>query len=100
MQIETVSDFRRVYRQGKYAWPGGYPLYFITADGEPLSFEGAKDARRQIIEAIKDNDVRSGWRVCAVAVNWEDPFLLCTHTGERIESAYVEESEEAECTYA
>lgn len=90
MTINTVSDFRKAYRAGPYAWPGGYPVFFVTSDGGALSFKAAKQERRNILEAIahKQND---GWRVVASEINWEDPDLLCDHTGERIESAYAED---------
>lgn len=92
MNIKTVSDFRKVVRNGKYAWPGGYPMYFITSDGDVLSFEVVKAERRNVLEAIRDND-HSGWRVVAVDVNWEDANFYCAHTGDRIESAYAEPEE-------
>jgi hypothetical protein len=88
MQINTISDFRKAYRNGPYAWPGGYPLYFVTADGAALSFAAAKSERRNILEAIRDNEARSGWRVAALDINWEDTGLTCDHTGQSIESAY------------
>ena len=88
MRIETISDFRKVTRNGQYAWPGGYPLYFLTADGEALSFEAAKENRRVILEAIRDQEDYGSWLVVAVDVNWEDPHLYCAHTNERIQSAY------------
>ena len=90
MYINSISDFRTVVRNGPYAWPGGYPCYFVTSDGAVLSFKAAKQERRNILEAIRDQD-RSGWRVVAVDINWEDPDLFCDHTGERIESAYAED---------
>lgn len=87
MNIETLSDFRAAMRNGPYAWPGGYPLYFITNDGAALSFEAAKNNARLIIESIAHN-MRDGWRVVAMDVNWEDDNLLCDHTSKPIESAY------------
>lgn len=88
--INSISDFRRAMRQGQHAWPGGYPLYFITDDGEALSFEGARQNIRSIVDSIahKTND---GWRIVAIDVNWDDSELLCAHTGKRIESAYGED---------
>lgn len=85
----SVSDFRRDIRQ-PYAWPGGYPQHFITADGAALSFKAAKEQRREILQAIRDDDKASGWRVVALDVNWESESLTCDHTGEPIESAYGE----------
>jgi hypothetical protein len=89
MLINSIHDFRAAMRQGPYAWPGSYPCYFITSDGAALSFAAAKQCRREILEAIRDHD-RSGWRIVALDVNWEDPDLICDHTGERIESAYAD----------
>jgi hypothetical protein len=89
MNINSISDFRRAVRNGPYAWPGGYPLFFITSDGEALSFEAVRERRREILEALRDKD-NSGWRVVAVDVNWEDADLHCAHTNKRIESAYAE----------
>ena len=83
----TISDFRRDIRQ-PYAWPGGYPMFFLTSDGEALSFAAAKSQRRNVLEAIAGG-YRDGWRVVGVDVNWEDADLMCAHTGEAIESAYA-----------
>lgn len=87
MNIRSISDFRAAMRHGPYAWPGGYPLYFITSDGAALSFKSAKAERRNIIEAIHDRS-NNGWRVVAMEINWEDADLVCDHSGEQIESAY------------
>lgn len=90
MYINTVSDFRAAMRNGPYAWPGGYPCYFVCSDGEALSFAAAKENRRLIVEAIADRDKSSGWHVMGVDINYEDSALYCAHTNERIESAYGE----------
>ncbi len=87
MHINSVSDFRKAMRHGPYAWPGGYPCYFVTSDGAALSFKAAKEERRNIIDSIA-NRYDDGWRVVGVDVNYEDSALYCDHTGERIESAY------------
>lgn len=90
MSIKTIEDLDKAIEAGPYAWPGGYPVYFITADGASLSYEAVKQERGLIAEAIKDNDERCGWRVVASDINWEDDQLYCEHTGKRIESAYAE----------
>lgn len=93
MEIKTISDFRKAIRNGPYAWPGGYPLYFVMADGEALSFAAAKAERRAIIEAISDKAKgypNNGWVPAALDINYEDGELYCAHTNERIESAYAE----------
>jgi len=89
--INSISDFRRAIRYGKYAWPGGFPLFFITNDGAALSFEAVRANRRLILEAIANKD-NSGWAVIGTEVNWEDDDLTCDHTGEPIESAYERNS--------
>lgn len=93
--IDSISDFRREYRAGPYAWPGGYPKYFVMQDGEAISFSVAKTERRQILEAFDGSN--SQWRVIGVEINWEDADLYCAHTNERIPSAYAEPEETEEC---
>lgn len=83
----TVSEFRRQYHYGPYAWPGGYPRISVMSDGESPCFACLKTERRNILSAIKDND-SSGWRVDGFDINWEDTDLLCAHCGCQIESAY------------
>ena len=90
MNINTISDFRRAMRNGPYAWPGGYPLYFVTQDCAALSFKAAKENRRQILHSIA-HESRDGWRVIGLEINWEDTDLFCGHTGKQIESAYGED---------
>ena len=91
MEIKSISDFRKAMRNGPYAWPGGYPCYFLTSDGESLSFKAVRQELKQVLWSIahKQND---GWRVIALDINWEDDNIFCAHTGERIESAYGTEA--------
>jgi len=44
--INTIGDFRAAVRNGAYAWPGGYPLFFICSDGAALCHKCAKAERR------------------------------------------------------
>lgn len=89
MLINSISDFRAAVRNGPYAWPGGYPMFFVTSDGAALSFDAVKSERRNVLESIRDH-ADDGWRVVGVDINWEDPDLICDHTGKRIESAYAD----------
>lgn len=88
--INSIGEFRAAVRQGAYAWPGGYPLYFICDDGGVLCCSCAKSERRNILESIaaKSHD---GWQVIGQDVNWEDSHLECEHCGKHIESAYGED---------
>jgi len=58
MKIETVKDFGNALKQGPYAWPGGYPLFFVTSDGGALAFGTAWEERANIAQAILNNDTR------------------------------------------
>ena len=88
MKIDTICDFRAAMRHGPYAWPGGYPVFFVTSDGAALSFQAAKQERRSIIDAIANKRTWTGWRIVGLDINWEDTELYCDHTGQQIESAY------------
>ena len=89
MIIELISDLRKAFRNGPYAWPGGYPCFFVLADGELLSFAAAKANRRRLIEALADYRTNrhelSGWRPVALEINWEDSELICVDSGTVIE---------------
>lgn len=87
-EINTVKELDDALENGAYAWPGGYPIYFITSDGDALSFKTVKEERDIIAEAIDDDDNSGGWRVVAADINWEDDQLYDDHSGELIESAY------------
>jgi len=94
-EIKTPADFVRTLNAGPYAWPGGYPLYFVASDGEALSFAAAKKEAKQICAAIREKS-RCGWQVIGCEVNWENADLTCAHSGERIPSAYAEPENEKE----
>ena len=85
--IATTADLRATLRNGAYAWPGGYPLYFVTSDGAALSFATVRRELRAILDSIQ-NSHNDGWRVIGVDVNYEDTELTDDRTGEPIESAY------------
>lgn len=89
MRIKTVFDFNKALSQGPYAWPGGYPCYFICSDGEAMSFDVVVENADLIRDAIINTD-NSGWKVIGIDINYEDDSLYCAHSGELIPSAYVE----------
>lgn len=90
MQISSINQFRAAVRHGPYAWPGGYPLFFICDDGAALCCNCVKSERRNILESIAHNQ-RDGWRVVGQDINQEDPSLTCENCNKPIESAYGEE---------
>jgi len=91
--IRTVAQFKATLRAGAYAWPGGYPLYFITSDGAALSFAAAREEYRNIIQSISDR-ANDDWRIVACDVNYEDTELYCDHSNTRIPSAYGDDHDD------
>lgn len=90
--ITRCDQFNLALSNGSHTFPGGYPLYFVMADGEALAFSvaGLPDVAPLIRDAIiaGPNTGNDDWRVVAVSVNYEDNELTCVHTGRKIECAY------------
>lgn len=86
----TLAEIKKALRDGPYAWPGGYPMYFVMGDGEPMSFKAVRQEWRQIVAAHLRGADTGEWFVAGADINWEDGELYCAHTNERIESAYAE----------
>jgi hypothetical protein len=91
-QTRTVSDLKANFHKGRanaYAWPGGYPLYYLTSDGGVLCPACVTKERQQIFRSTHEH-AHDGWAVEAVDVNYEDSELYCDNCNKRIESAYAE----------
>lgn len=73
-----------------WAWPGGYPIYYVVADGGILCSKCANDN----IKLTSDPDAESDWRIVASDINYEDPDLFCDHCDQRIEPAYGDNNEQ------
>lgn len=88
----TISEVKRWYHKGQansYAWPGGYPIFYVTTDGAALCPRCMTAERKQIVRSTVENS-RDGWNVSGQDVNWEDSELYCDNCSKRIESAYAE----------
>lgn len=85
--VSALQNVKALLRFGPYAWPGGYPVYFITADGAALSHDAVRQRWREVVADHLDG-YSSGWLIIGAAVNYEDADLRCDHTGEPIPSAY------------
>lgn len=68
-----------------YAWPGGYPLYAIMDDGEPLCKYCAAAERAQIGTTTGSD----GWCIRDLDINYERRDLFCAHCSIQIEAAYA-----------
>ena len=89
--MKTLQQAREAARN-TYAWPGGYPLYLLCADGEVLCPDCAKKEWKQVAYATKHPGTDKQWEIAAVDVNWEDESMRCAHCDKHIESAYGDES--------
>lgn len=69
-----------------YAWPGGYPIYYLDNDNAVLCPKCATEAFKR----KADGNEFSYWPVVS-DVNWEDASLQCENCYQRIESAYAED---------
>jgi hypothetical protein len=72
-----------------FAWPDGYPLFYLANDGETLCPKCVNANVRAILESTLEG-ARDGWAVEAVDVNWEDAEMFCANCNTRIPSAYAE----------
>ena len=99
MKMKPNSNIERFkfFVRTKYAWPGGYPMYMLCADGGCLCHKCAEENAVLIIRSTVRRDDRM-WECEAIDVNGEDPDLTCDNCGETVESAYGDDSPEEEET--
>lgn len=84
LEVAGYEDVKLVRKEWpSYAWPGGYPLYYMTADGGCLCVECANQNTQTF-----DKHAEKDWQIVAMDVNYEDHDLYCDHCNEQIESAY------------
>jgi len=96
MRIRAAQAFRdtvrrehpmgaaRIVRRERYAWPGGYPLALILADGEALCPTCVAAEWTQISTSHRHQS-RDGWRplgleICAAP----EEDVVCAHCGRTI----------------
>jgi len=93
MNITDKKTLAIAYKQGPYAFPGGYPLFLLLSDGETLCWKCFKSEYRSIQESVKDQ-LQDGWNATAIDINYEDGDMYCAHCNDKIDSAYGETEEE------
>lgn len=89
----TVDELRKHFHHGRanaYAWPGGYPVYYVTTNGAALCPECVTKERAQILRSTHERS-HDGWAIEGTDVNYEDASLYCDHCDTRIPSAYAED---------
>lgn len=70
-----------------YAWPGGYPLYYVTSDGGALCPDCVNREIEQIDQSTRGH-ARDGWALEGFGIHYEGAPIVCDHCGKEIESAY------------
>ena len=70
-----------------FAFPGGYPVYYVAKDCGILCPDCA--SLPECAQATPDD---TQWFLVGADCNYEDTALFCDHCGNRIESAYCEDS--------
>lgn len=73
-------------RLSAYAWPGGYPLVYLCADGGDLCPECANGDNGS--EATAEDASDPQWHVVDAYVHYEGPPVVCGHCETAIDSAY------------
>lgn len=81
--MANIEEMRKGGVYESFAWPGGYPLFYITADGGVLCSKCANEN----FELTCDPDDPQ-WFIVEANINWEDESLYCDHCNELVESAY------------
>ncbi len=82
MNIEELRD-----KDGKlpaYAWPGGYPIFYLASDNAVLCPKCAN-------EYTPERDNEKQLKPVVADINYEDASLYCENCNVRIESAYAED---------
>lgn len=70
----TLLDIKKVLRQGAYAWPGGYPIYYVTRDGAALCPHCVRSNWNQVVYDHL-HKCSTGWRVEACGILEGDPEI-------------------------
>lgn len=85
--IERIAGERVGGKLPAFAWPGGYPVVYITRGSEILC---ADCATEQIATGNDTNDDP----VVTADVHWEGPDETCANCNKSIPSAYGDPDEE------
>lgn len=78
MKINSTKQVFELANQ-KYAWPGGYEMYFICKDGGVLCAECVRGHRNEIEAAREYDDAQ--WDIVAVHSEADTDSQDCDHCG-------------------
>lgn len=93
MNCKEYKDLE-YYRKNPYAWPGGYQLNAVMADGEYMCHECICNEDQVFQDDSKvDTDE---WRFIAADIHYEGPSLYCAHCNKELKSEYGDPWEDEE----
>ena len=72
----------------KWAWPGGYPIFYLVEDGGCL----CPDCANENMNLTLNGDDQ--WRIVWQDINYEDNELYCDNCDRQIDSAYGENDDD------
>ena len=72
-----------------FAWPGGYPMFYVDGDGQCLCATCAT-------KSLNDPDEIPSFKPIAYDVYYEGPTMQCDNCNADIESAYGDPDEEVQ----
>lgn len=76
---DQIMNIPSIGNRESYAWPGGYPLFYISKQNNICCPECA------------NREVDQSDEIIAMDINYEDDDLYCDDCGKKIESAYGNE---------
>jgi hypothetical protein len=83
-----MSDIKNIVLEDnkypKYAWPGGYPIYYLAKDND-VPYAGYLVICPDCLNKEKEE---MGIEVSEFDINYEDNFLYCDFCNEQIEATY------------
>jgi hypothetical protein len=65
--INSVSDLKSCLRAGKYSWPGGYEVSFLTKNGGNICWNCAYQNFKWIIFSVA-NQINDGWLIDCIMI--------------------------------
>ena len=83
--ITIPRELASTIRAGKYTWPGGYEVFFITSDGCVICHGCAIAEYSNVVDSIR-RDISDGWRIVAAECSANiDGEMYCDHCNGVIE---------------
>ena len=78
-EIKDQRELGKVLRHGRWAWPGGYEMFYVTHDGGLLCNPCVIQELNSILDSIS-NDINDGWKVVGYGSTAElEDRTVCDH---------------------